>query len=145
VLGGRVRLPFLRYTRPVKLPGTPALRLEEYRKDAPFDIPGETLTAGELAGFPLPPRLRARPVPLSLAVSARRRTITITGRAEPRRRLKVVVARKGAKSITRRLRANAGGRYRLRIRVAAKGRYKVTVTSGAGERLARTVAVKRIR
>jgi hypothetical protein len=145
VLDGRLQLPFLRYTRPDLLPGTPPLRLEEYREDAPFTVPAETLSAAEAADFQLPPPQRVRPVPLSLTVSARGRTITVSGRAKPGRRLRVVLARKGARPVTRKLRAAADGGYRVRLRVRARGRYRVTVTSGAGERRRATVAVKRAR
>ncbi len=59
VKGGTIRLPFLTYAREASLPGTPAPRLEEFREDAPFDVPAEALAAVEAAL--VPPPLTARP------------------------------------------------------------------------------------
>ncbi len=143
LVDGRLRLQWLRYTRPEQLPGTPALRLEEYREDAPFTIPAATLRDATVPGFPLPPAQRARPVALTFTVKAKGRVLHITGADDARRRLRVTVARKGAKrKIVRKVRADAAGRFRLRVRVARKARYNVTV-SGGGEQRRKAAVVRR--
>ena len=56
-----ITLPWLRYARVDDLAGTPALRLEQYRRDAPIQVSAATVAARTRPSFALPPALVPRP------------------------------------------------------------------------------------
>jgi predicted acyl esterase len=61
VRGATIALPWLRYTRSDDLAGTPAVRLEQYRRDAPIQVSTATIAARTQPGFALPPAMTAPP------------------------------------------------------------------------------------
>ena len=60
ITSARIDLPFLRFKRDGTLPGTPAVKLESYKKSAPFDVSAETIQQGTQPGFAVPDPLKAR-------------------------------------------------------------------------------------
>jgi predicted acyl esterase len=58
VLGGKVKLPFLRNRRSSNLQGAPAPRLETWLSTAPFDIDEQTIADRTNKAFKTPPRQR---------------------------------------------------------------------------------------
>lgn len=116
---GSVKIPFLTHKRPDTLPGTPAVRLEEWLEDAPFELPEETIKSSETASFALPGPLTDAPVA----------TPTPTPRTPASKRLRVRIARK-AKRLTVFGDAPTGVRLAIKLRRLKDGR-------------ARTVRVRR--
>jgi predicted acyl esterase len=57
IASASVRLPFLRRARTKRIAGEPAVKLEEYREQAPFTVDAETIAAAEREDFALPPRM----------------------------------------------------------------------------------------
>jgi predicted acyl esterase len=55
VKSASVELPFLSCTRNATIQGDPSLKLEAYKKDAPFQLDAQTIAEGEENAFPLPP------------------------------------------------------------------------------------------
>ena len=58
VKSASISLPFLQCTRPQDLAGESAIRLDNYKRTEPFQLPAALITANTLAGFPQPEALR---------------------------------------------------------------------------------------
>ena len=167
--GGTIDLPFLTFQRTAKLDGTPAVRLESYREEAPFVLPEETIKGGESAGFKLPAALKPAPAggpgssqgaggsqgqpgsagtskPRLLARIARRgRRITIYGNAPSRARVRITLRRGKRIAVRRRTTARVGA-FRITIRVRRGGSYRATVTATRGKlRLSARTRALRVR
>jgi hypothetical protein len=61
VSGGTISLPFLTHTRPDTIQGGPSVKLESYKRDAPFAVPRATIDGGTSSGFGIPPQQTAAP------------------------------------------------------------------------------------
>jgi hypothetical protein len=61
VSGGTISLPFLTHTRPDTIQGDPSVKLESYKRDAPFAVPRATIDGGTSSGFGIPPQQTAAP------------------------------------------------------------------------------------
>ncbi len=146
-----IRLPFLRYIRNEKLPGTPALRLTQFMENAPITLSEATITGNTRGDFALPPALTARPAaapvgkpgvqkPRLVVRIARRagRRVVVYGNAPSGYRVTIVVKR-GSKTVARRtvtakLRAF---RATLTVRRATRGRVRAHVTARKGKTVLR--------
>ena len=54
VRDARIQLPFLKCTRTSNEQGAPSVKLESYKAEAPFNVPGETIESAESANFVVP-------------------------------------------------------------------------------------------
>jgi hypothetical protein len=54
VKSATIRLPYLSCARADAIQGDSAVKLDDYKESAPFEVPAETITAGESKTFPLP-------------------------------------------------------------------------------------------
>jgi predicted acyl esterase len=146
VSNATITLPFLGYTRPDHIAGARSVKLESYIAGAPFAVPADTLAAGTVPGFPLPPALVAAPKPkttvkpasvsskrLVARISAGRHRVVVYGNAPSGARLTIkllrgkravatghVVARYRAFGTT--FTQRRGGRYYAVVSAKVKGR-----------------------
>lgn len=144
VAGASIALPWLRYTRTPDLAGTPALRLEELRESAPFDVDRATIDGATARDFPLPPAQTARPVavaarPRIAALKLRRRSATsvlVSGTAPTGAKLVVDVRRGTRTTLARRTVTVRRGVFRIALRVQPRGtspvRLRAFVSGTAG-------------
>jgi uncharacterized protein len=159
VTGGRLTLPFLRFSRSPDLPGRKAAKLESFLASAPFEVPEGTLADATDAGFPLPPAATARPASaapptasptapaaarLVARIGRRGRSVVVFGTAPTGFRLTAriqrqvrVRTRRGSRLVFR-TRSTKTRTVRLgsfRIAVTARrtgGRYRALVTATRG-------------
>jgi hypothetical protein len=59
VLNASISLPFIQCQRRQDLEGTSAIRLDNYLRNEPFQLPASLITDNTIAGFPQPEALRA--------------------------------------------------------------------------------------
>jgi predicted acyl esterase len=137
-----ITLPFLTYTRPDTIEGGPSIKLDEFRKDAPFTVDQATIAANTQPGFPLPPAMVERPSAArtsasSAKTSGRRlvariartsRRVVVYGAAPSGSRLTVKLLRGSRRVATRRTKSRYGA-FRVAFRVRGNGRYRALVTS----------------
>jgi pimeloyl-ACP methyl ester carboxylesterase len=151
---GTVTLPFLRYARPDKIQGEPAVRLEQWLSDAPFSIDEATITGATKNDFPLPGSLTTAPAGalpgavskgkrLKVRIAKAKRRITVYGNSPKDVKLTVKLLRGKRVVATKRVRTKLNA-FRVRIRVKQAGRYRAVVTAKAGGKNLRA-RTKRIR
>jgi predicted acyl esterase len=58
VKSASLTLPYMGCARPSTVEGAPSIRLEDYMKNAPFDVDPKTISDNTVAGFPVPGPLR---------------------------------------------------------------------------------------
>ncbi len=160
VTAATITLPFLRHTRSATIQGDPALRLEEWKQEAPFEVSQATIDAATTPDFGLPPAQTAPPAGfdtgtpnqsiagpgsgggkqpsgkrarrLTVRVARRGKRITVYGTAPTGWRVTARLRRAGKvrRSATRRTKVNA---YRMTMKVKRAGRYRVRVTARRGK------------
>jgi len=142
--GGEIKLPFLRYTRPDKLPGKTSVKLDDYLGNAPFALAPNTISAATLESFSLPkalvkaPKVKAakrkrggRRLVARISVSGKR--VVVFGNAPKGSRVTVRLLRgshtAGARSVRTKLNA-----FRVSFRARGSGRYRAKVTAKLGRK-----------
>jgi hypothetical protein len=136
-----ITLPFLTYTRPDTIEGGPSIKLDEFRKDAPFSIDQATIATNTQPGFPLPPAMTDRPSAARTTGSSRangRRLVAriartgsqvvVYGAAPSGARIAVTLLRGSRRVASRHARARYGA-FRVAFRVRGSGRYHALVAS----------------
>ncbi|MEA2294744.1 MAG: uncharacterized protein QOE86_2383 [Solirubrobacteraceae bacterium] len=148
VRGGTVDLPFLRYTRDATIQGGPSLRLEDWLKTAPFEVPQATIDGSTSDAFVMPAALTAAPAaaaPTSAAptvkggrrlvarIARTGRRLAVYGRAPQHARVRIVLRRNGR--IVRRatVKRTIVSAYRVTFKLKRPGRYRATVTASTGK------------
>jgi uncharacterized protein len=144
ISGGSISLPFLKYTRPNKLPGRISLKLDSYLGAAPFAVGDDVVSGAVSTAFALPKALVKAPkkkvkkssrggrrVLARIAVSGKR--VVVYGNAPKGARLTVRLARGGKTIGVRRLRAQLNA-FRVTFRAHGSGRYRATVTAKLGRK-----------
>jgi hypothetical protein len=150
-----ITLPFLTYTRPDTIEGGPSIKLDEYRKDAPFTVDQATIAANTEPGFPLPPAMVDRPAAarkgsskatgrrLVARIARTRSTVVVYGSAPTGSRLTVTLLRGTKRAAVRHTRARYRA-FRVAFAVHRPGRYRALVSTRVGGRrvTARTEVAK---
>jgi predicted acyl esterase len=154
-----ITLPFLSYTRPGTIEGGPSIKLDEFRKDAPFTVDQATIAANTQPGFPLPPAMTdqpsaARTTGSSVKTSGRRlvariaRTgsaVVVYGAAPSGSRIKITLLRGSRRVAARRTKARYGA-FRVAFPVRGGGRYRALVASTyRGRRVTARTKVAKLR
>jgi uncharacterized protein len=142
--GGSITLPFLRYSRPDRLPGRISLKLDSYLGAAPFAVADNVISAATTAAFALPkalvkaPRKRAKAADrggrrLLARISASGGRVVVYGNAPRGARLTVKLL-KGKRTVaTKKIRARLNA-FRVTFRVHGSGRYRAAVTGKLGRK-----------
>lgn len=156
VRSASIDLPFLTYRRDARIEGAPAVKLEDYRRSAPFRLPAGTLPGAERADFALPPALKPAPrarTPkrstkgrrLVIRLAGKRGRLVAYGNAPSRARVKVTLLRGKRRVAVRTKRARVGA-FRVTFKVRKRGRYTAKATARVGKTTLRSKnAVRRIR
>ncbi len=153
---GTVELPFLTYKRPNAIEGTGSIRLEEWQKDAPFEVPEDTIAKSTVKTFPTPAPLTDAPAGmlptagssnptivgssssmsatangagrLKIRIAHRKRRIVVYGSAPQGVKIAVRLKRRG-KVVRHRTRTTRVNAFRMTFRVKRAGRYRAVVTA----------------
>jgi uncharacterized protein len=157
VKSASIMLPFLTYTRTSTIEGGPSIKLDEFRRDAPFTVDPATIAANTEPGFPLPPAMVDRPAAARKASSkasgrrlvariARTRSrIVVYGSAPSGSRLTVTLRRAGGRVAVRHVRARYRA-FRVAFDVSRPGRYRALVaTTIHGRRVTARTEVAKLR
>ncbi len=129
------------------------MRLEEWLEDAPFELPSETLVAGESASFKLPgaltdaPAVTPTPTPttpvsqrLRVRIARKARKLTVFGDAPVGVKLAIKLRRLkggGARTVRVRRSLTSVNAFRVTFKVKKAGRYRAVVRAKVDGRVVR--------
>ncbi|MEA2167394.1 MAG: uncharacterized protein QOF76_694, partial [Solirubrobacteraceae bacterium] len=157
VKSGTIALPFLRHLRPDTIEGGPSIRLDAWKKDAPFVLEQSVVDAGTAPGFGVPGAMTAAPAPeeephrshgrgnrLRVRIAHTKRLVSVYGNAPAKSTLVIRLRRNGR--VVRRARATTHvSAFRVRFRVQRPGRYSATVVLRSGSTVLSRAHSRRMR